>query len=480
MSDSDSLTNKYTKVTVTIMGELILNNAVFDGTENGNEIEEVSWDVGGIKVFGTLTRPPGVGPFPAVVLVAGGGTIDRNWNSPMLSGTNGSGRLLAQALTEQGFVTLRYDRRDSGAHSGENVASLAGKISLSGHTQELAGAIDLLTSRPDVYPHLIFALTNGEGAISALSYQTQTDNPRLAGLILTGPPGRSLRDTMRRQVVHQLAHQPDDQLLIKHYDRAITQFLADEPLAIDDALPESIHHLLTGLTQPINLPIAREILPLDPVCSMKRISAPLLIVIGKKDIQSNWRVDGKLMTAALAGKENVSFSYPDHADHVLKLEPRPRRGLTPRYVQATYNADGRTLDPDALDSILSWLAGHAATAYRPAIELTPVVSEGSADTYRSADGSLIVIGGEEMHRNWETDCGFLTAAVADEDGVTLIYPDKPRVMLRYDRPTSMVLLADRIPDAVSTNVRLIDSLRPDPLLYWPVHPPLNADFGLAE
>jgi hypothetical protein len=71
----------------------------------------VSWVLDEIAINGTLTRPHGEGPFPAVVFVAGSGPTDRDWNTPAVPGTNGSAALLAQALTASGYVTLRYDKR---------------------------------------------------------------------------------------------------------------------------------------------------------------------------------------------------------------------------------------------------------------------------------------------------------------------------------------------------------------------------------
>src|SRR5512144_3280073 len=83
--------------------------------------EEVSWLVDDIEVRASLAIPDGpdgadgsaIRPFPAVIFVAGSGPTDRNWNTPLLPGTNGSGALLAQELSEQGFITLRYDKRGS-------------------------------------------------------------------------------------------------------------------------------------------------------------------------------------------------------------------------------------------------------------------------------------------------------------------------------------------------------------------------------
>ena len=63
---------------------------------------EVTWPLGPTTVYGTVVMPEGAGPFPGVVLVAGSGPTDRDWDSPLLPGTNGSGRLLAGALGQLG------------------------------------------------------------------------------------------------------------------------------------------------------------------------------------------------------------------------------------------------------------------------------------------------------------------------------------------------------------------------------------------
>jgi hypothetical protein len=88
------------------------------------ESSEVNWQLDSTTVYGTLVRPVGPGPFPAVVMVAGSGPTDRDWNSPLLPGTNGSARLLAEALARAGIASLRYDKRGSGPHARENVALL--------------------------------------------------------------------------------------------------------------------------------------------------------------------------------------------------------------------------------------------------------------------------------------------------------------------------------------------------------------------
>jgi uncharacterized protein YndB with AHSA1/START domain len=72
----------------------------------------------------------------------------------LLPGTDGSARLLANALTEKGFVTMRYDKRAAGPHARENLPRLVGKMSMQGHVllqtarfEELPGNRTKLTSQ---------------------------------------------------------------------------------------------------------------------------------------------------------------------------------------------------------------------------------------------------------------------------------------------------------------------------------------------
>ena len=94
-----------------------------DQTSYG-ESSEVNWQLGETTVYGTLVRPVGPGPFPAVVMVAGSGPTDRNWNSPLILGSNGSARLLAEALAH---ASLRYDKRGVGPHARETLPLLIGQ-----------------------------------------------------------------------------------------------------------------------------------------------------------------------------------------------------------------------------------------------------------------------------------------------------------------------------------------------------------------
>ena len=74
-------------------------------------------------------------------MVAGSGPTDRDWTSPLLPGSIGSARLLAQALARAGIVSLRYDKRVSDPHGRENLPALIGTLSMQSHVDELAEAV---------------------------------------------------------------------------------------------------------------------------------------------------------------------------------------------------------------------------------------------------------------------------------------------------------------------------------------------------
>jgi hypothetical protein len=220
-----------------------------------NHDEQVSWKVDDIDVEATLTRPSSDGPFPAIAMVAGSGPTDRNWNSPLLPGTNGSAALLAQVLTDQHFVTLRYDKRASGPRVPENMPKLLGKISMESHREELAGGVCLLATRPEVDPKRLFALTSSEGCIHALNYQRQATECPFAGLILTGAPARSIGEVARGQIAAQLAAVPGGDALLATYDAAMADFAAERPVTIDESLPEMRRMAIGAVTSPHICPL---------------------------------------------------------------------------------------------------------------------------------------------------------------------------------------------------------------------------------
>jgi len=315
--------------------------------------EEVEWKVDNISVYGTITRPKDEATRSAVVFVAGSGPTDRDWCSPLLPGENGSGKLLAEALANQGFLTLRYDKRASGPHVQENIPKIIGRISMQSHVDELSGAVETLIAGKYTEQNNLFVLTSSEGAIHALNYQLQT-KIKFQGMVLTGAPGRSIGQVARSQIYNQIKALPNAETIMKLYDDAIAVFLMGKPVVPDSSLPEGIKQLMLSLANPANLPFSRELWTYDLSEYIAKVKEPILVVIGKKDIQVNWLADGEPLKKATAEESSVSLVYPENADHVLKYEENPRKKLTSELI-LRYNAQDRHLDQEAENAIISWL-----------------------------------------------------------------------------------------------------------------------------
>ena len=326
--------------------------------KSGESIE-VKWTMGDTVVYGTLVKPAGVGPFPAVIMAAGSGPTDRDWNSPLLPGTNGSAKLLAEALARAGFASLRYDKRASGPHAMDNMRVLVGKVSMDSHVEEYAGAVRLLARRSEIRSDAIFGLGNSEGTLHVLNYQLKSPAVPLAGLILTGPPGRSVSLVTRSQLAAQAGTIANGEALLALYDEAIARFLAGQSASPDPGLPEGVKNLIASLEAPANLPFTRELWTADAASLLAQIDVPVLILIGKKDIQVDWQTDGQALKKAAQEKVDVTFMFPGNANHVLKYEAQTREELKAGEVMLRYNADDAELDPETQAVITDWLKRHS-------------------------------------------------------------------------------------------------------------------------
>jgi hypothetical protein len=237
--------------------------------------------------------------------------------------------------------------------------AMLGHITMQSHVDELAGAVRALAERPsEVRRDRIFAVANSEGTLHALNYQLGNPEVPFAGLVLIGPPGRSVGLVAHAQLAEQATHVPDGEDLLRRYDAGVADFLAGKPVTPDPTLPKGVQDLLLSLTAPANQPFARELWTADAASLIPRLTVPTLIVIGKKDIQVDWRADGDPLQRAAAGHANATFAFPEDANHVLKHEPKPRAELLTGDVLANYNGPGAELDPEATATIVDWLLAH--------------------------------------------------------------------------------------------------------------------------
>ncbi|WP_434619936.1 alpha/beta hydrolase family protein [Arthrobacter sp. A5] len=313
---------------------------------------DVSWELDGITMEGTVVLPDGDGPFPAVVLVAGSGPTDRDWCSPLLPGSNGSGRLFAEAFARAGIASLRYDKRASGPHARDNVPKLIGSLSMQSHLDELAAAVQVVSRLDFVGSSRVIGLGNSEGALHVLHYATSTQVVPFAGIVLAAPPGRPIQDVLLSQLALQSAQFPGGAELMPKVREAAARYAAGEPMNPDPALPDSVKMVLSSLETPANLAFARELWVESTTDSLGKTQIPTLVLIGGSDVQIDMHADGDPLQEAAAGMSNVTFAFPPNANHVFKEDMR-----SPAEVAASpgngYNDPDTHLDPESLEMIMA-------------------------------------------------------------------------------------------------------------------------------
>ncbi|WP_214874388.1 alpha/beta fold hydrolase [Exiguobacterium sp. CH10] len=140
-------------------------------------------------IAATMTTPHGgQSPFPAIILIGGTGGLDRDGN-----GTGFKSNLykdLAEWLTTQGFVTLRFDKRGIGKSGGDR-----NTVGLSGLVDDVATMIRYLKSLDHVLQDILL-LGHSEGCIVAT---LAAERESVSGLILLSGAGVALKTSMQEQ-----------------------------------------------------------------------------------------------------------------------------------------------------------------------------------------------------------------------------------------------------------------------------------------
>ena len=184
--------------------------------------EEVSFEAAGVTVRGTLTRPPTAGPWPGLVLVAGSGPTDRDWNSPMVPGENGSGRLLAHAMAQRGVAVVRYDKRASGE------TPMAGDLHWNDYLEEIRGALTVLRETEGVAAEYLFVAGHSEGGFHVLRLLDDPLPQGLRGAMLLATPGRRYIDLIASQLGEGMALQGKSEAEVSAMKDELIELVRDD------------------------------------------------------------------------------------------------------------------------------------------------------------------------------------------------------------------------------------------------------------
>ncbi|HEY0250562.1 MAG TPA: alpha/beta fold hydrolase, partial [Kofleriaceae bacterium] len=235
----------------------------------------------GDNVPGTLVHATKPGKLPGIVLFAGSGPTDRDWNSKLITGTNGSGKLLAEALASHGAVVLRFDK----AQVGENRKQLAG-TTLDVYVDEASAALAYLRTRSDVDPSHLYLAGHSEGGIHVLR-TAAVEGDRIAGVLLLSATARSLHQILLAQIGAQLdqAAPAQKDALLAPFAKALDDFVAGKPVDPKTATPvPGLQMLLANVTDPKIAALGRGLLEFDPLPVVAKLHVPVFVYNGARDL----------------------------------------------------------------------------------------------------------------------------------------------------------------------------------------------------
>lgn len=273
----------------------------------------------GIVLTGTLTVPDGLRrPAPAIILIHGSGKTDRDervFANPIFL-------RLSNALSNNGYVVLRYDKRGVGESGGDYRNHTRDQL-----VSDVWAAVNFLAGRGEVEPKRIFLLGHSEGA--ELAPSVAANGVKVRGIVLAAAPALPLDKIIEEQATLGLSGQ-----------------------AAEDALRKARqeHAEIKAGKSGYLFPWLRSSFAVDPAKVIARVPCPILIVQGGKDQQVLAKDLPRLVDAAKAAHRDVTVRLFPNDDHLfIPLAGKPDSTF-PEYREA------HRIDPAVIDAILKWLA----------------------------------------------------------------------------------------------------------------------------
>lgn len=310
----------------------------------------------GVKLAATLAIPPGAGPFPAVLLVAGSGPMDRDeaifGHKPFW--------VLADYLARQGVVVLRADKRGIGKSTGDHAKALDGDFA----DDALAG-IEFLKTRKEVNPKFIGIIGHSEGGI--IAPRVAAASPDVAFIILMAAPGLPGDQVILSQGTLILRASGADDAKVQE-NRAIQEKVIaavkqeNDPAAAEKkireilkaSLPKDIPaQAIDAQVKRAASPWFRDFLSYDPRPALSKVKCPVLAMAGSKDLQvapveNLFAIKGALDAG---GNKAVTVKMLPGLNHLFQTA---KTGSP-----AEYGKIEETFSPVALKTIGDWIAEQA-------------------------------------------------------------------------------------------------------------------------
>lgn len=305
----------------------------------------------GAKVAWTLPGTllmPNAKTQACVIFFAGSGPTDRDWRSPMIPGSVGSAKLIADALHAKGVGSLRFDKIGSGA----NMKPLE-VLSVPHYVDEAVAAYELMAAKQECQK--VFFLGHSEGSLHALgaAVAKQGDH-KFGGYISMSGPSRSLLDTAISQIHAAHAKAGDDLSIVdadlKTFREAIVKGNEESPDL--SAIPEA-QTLWFAAHDPKQSAVVRSLLVADPLASAKKYTGRALVLNAANDIQVP-QSDAKALFEAIASKPDAKkHAEIAAANHVYRKEPKAN--LAGAEAVQGYCAADRPLADGVVDAITAFV-----------------------------------------------------------------------------------------------------------------------------
>ena len=332
--------------------------------------EEVSYENpdANLTLAGTLTLPSEGGPFPAVLLITGSGSQDRDetvfFHRPF--------RVLADYLTRRGIAVLRADDRGWGFSTGNAENSTSEDF-----VDDALAGVQYLESRSDIDPARIGLVGHSEGGL--IAPMAAVRDPGVAHIVLLAGPGipgaelirRQRRDIVRSEGIDVSQEQLD--AIVAWADELQTVLVEAEDLKTAEAEIRSRfsgmdaeRRDLIGLTQQdfelavlqMVTPWYRYFIAYDPAPTLRQVRVPVLALNGDKDVQV--AADDNLagIEAALSEGGNPDFTIVELPD-INHFFQTATTGAVSEYMEIA-----ETFSPEAMRIVADWIA--ARTGLPPA------------------------------------------------------------------------------------------------------------------
>lgn len=317
-------------------------------------IEEVTYPSAkpGASLAATLTIPQGQGPFPAVLLVAGSGPVDRDetvfGHKPFL--------VLADYLTRRGIAVLRADKRGIGKSTGD-----LAKATDADFVNDALGGVAFLKSRKEVDPKAIGVAGHSEGGIVAP--RVAVADPGVAFIVLMAAPGLPGRQIILAQQTLLLKASGADEATLKAKRALQEEIMAVAMQEKDDSVAQKkIRALLKGAVpagtpdsaldaqiKGVLSPWYRDFLAYDPRPVLGKVTCPVLLMAGEKDLQVPPIENLTAIRDALkaGGNQAYSVKYLTGLNHLFQAA---QTGLP-----TEYGTLEETFDPVALQVFGDWI-----------------------------------------------------------------------------------------------------------------------------